>query len=260
MSTNSDFFRNLITILEAPQEQPPTKRADPAVSDANISAPEMQKRLGTFDKSDMIQQPPGQMNQIAPAPQTKPAAPQTTAPGQISGPKTDTPQKTAPSKSDPVEVTINGTKYQMFLNNDGYYYIPGENVPRDQSGKNVYRPGERMPIEGPKTAPFPRGYQGTSNPSAADPNMRTTEYRPDRDGGSIETRTGEFRTDRDGGPTQMQNVQGGELPKPVPPRPVNPQQARQWTRQYFQTHNPDGTPKIRESAELTAMLRIAGLR
>jgi hypothetical protein len=60
----------------------------------------------------------------------------------------------------PVEVNINGAMYQMFLNSDGYYYIPGENVPRDQKGNNVYRPGERMPMQGPKTAPFPRGYRG----------------------------------------------------------------------------------------------------
>lgn len=46
----------------------------------------------------------------------------------------------------------------------------------------------------------------------------------------------------------------------VPPRPVNIQQARQWARQYAGTHNPDGTPKATESVDLTAMLRIAGLR
>ena len=69
------------------------------------------------------------------------------------------------SKSDSVEVNINGTKYQMFLNTDGYYYIPGENTPRDQSGNNVYRPGERMPMQGPATAPFPRGYQGPNTPA-----------------------------------------------------------------------------------------------
>ena len=77
----------------------------------------------------------------------------------------------------PVEVNINGAMYQMFLNSDGYYYIPGENVPRDQKGNNVYRPGERMPMQGPKTAPFPRGYRGP-----------TTQALPGRavpDGGQI---------------------------------------------------------------------------
>ena len=77
-------------------------------------------------------------------------------------------------KTDSVEVNINGSMYQMFLNSDGHYYIPGENVPRQRNGQNVYRPGERMPMQGPKTAPFPRGYQGTSQMESADNQLLKT--------------------------------------------------------------------------------------
>jgi LysM repeat protein len=55
-----------------------------------------------------------------------------------------------------VEATINGFKYTIFLNKaDGYYYIPGETVPRDKDGKNIYKPGSNVPIERTKEAPFP---------------------------------------------------------------------------------------------------------
>ena len=81
MTTNTELFRKLLTILEAPADQAPTKRADPDVSDANISGAEMQKRLDTITTrgggKDIV---PGQRQQIAPAPKATPAAPRP-APG-----------------------------------------------------------------------------------------------------------------------------------------------------------------------------------
>jgi hypothetical protein len=178
---------------------------------------------------------PGTARADAAKPKT---APQATAP-QATAPQATAPQTTEPGKSisgvdlkAPVEVKINGVTYQMFLHTDGYYYIPGHNTPRDKNGNNIYRPESPMPIDGPKTAPFPQGYGGTSIPDANEPNMRITNPGGTTAGGAVTAR---------------------------PIRPATGAQAQAMQRRQAQNQTPEGMSNS-DAQLLEKMLTIAGLR